>query len=742
MNRIFKTLCSPKKFIIGKNLLNNPSQFIKDFGNKCFIVCDERIVDQVKNNTVKSLEKDKIISHVERFKLECTKLEVERLCSIKKSLGSNVILGIGGGKTIDTAKAIAFYEHCPVIIMPTAASSDAPCTSLAVLYKENGEFDKYLFIPNNPDVVLVDPLVMVTAPPKLFSSGVGDALATYFEARQCFQNFGNNLTNTKPSLIGYGLSKLCYKIISENIEKAMDSIKCKSVSPAFENMLEATIYLSGIGAESGGLGAAHAISNGLSALNDLHSSQHGEKVAFGLLVQLVLENASTGEIENVIRIMKISNLPLTLEDLGYKNWNDQEIKKVASIANRPSDTMSNMFRTFEDDDIFNSIITANEMDIDEDLYCQLCCNLMTESVSCQAGHNLCKDCFHKQIETVKPECPICCIPVTTTTLCKNIYLQKHINNLKVNEKNGCKEILTIEQLKNGKHLKECKFKFVSCKYNEKCGKYRMNEIESHQDLCNYYPTKCSYCKNEFNRMNLSNHLLMDCPLVMIPCRYKEGGCNEIIPRHELSKHLTLEDNHQKYITNIINSHRTQLKSTSKQLKELRNSCEELETKLINNDYSFNGRWIIKQFSAHFDLFKENPFTNLIISPPIFLTPTKEFSLSLSADNVVNSVNCISIILSKQFQSSSTIKFSFEITNQSQTKSIKKEEKKKFSHLIGSSHSIEFPTSEIYNIHNKFIVNDQLIIKFNFKILSIQDEQQEIEENEENFNNTLITELEE
>ncbi|KAM9957357.1 hypothetical protein ACTFIR_009462 [Dictyostelium discoideum] len=361
MNSVYKTLCSPKKFIIGKNLLNDPSKFIKDFGNKCFIVCDERLIDQVNQKTVKSLEKENIISHVEKFKIECTKNEVERMCSIKKSKGSNVILGIGGGKTIDTAKAMAFYEKCPVVIFPTAASTDAPCTSLAVLYKENGEFDQYLYIPNNPDVVLVDPVVMVTAPPRLFSSGVGDALATYFEARQCFQSFGNNLTNTKPSLIGYNLSKICYKIISENIEKAMDSINCKSNSISFENILEATIYLSGIGAESGGLAAAHAISNGLNSIEQLHSSQHGEKVAFGLLAQLILEDAPTGEIENVIRIMKIAKLPMTLEDLGYKNWNDEDIKKVASISNLPSDTMSNMLRNFENDDIFNSIVVANEM---------------------------------------------------------------------------------------------------------------------------------------------------------------------------------------------------------------------------------------------------------------------------------------------------------------------------------------------------------------------------------------------
>ncbi|KAM9957359.1 hypothetical protein ACTFIR_009464 [Dictyostelium discoideum] len=112
-----------------------------------------------------------------------------------------------------------------IVIFHKASSTDVPCTSLAVSYKENGEFDKYLYITKNPDVFLVDPVVMVSALPRLFSSGIGDALATYFEARQCFQSFGNNLTNTKPSLIGDNLSKLCYKIISDNIKKAMDSFK-------------------------------------------------------------------------------------------------------------------------------------------------------------------------------------------------------------------------------------------------------------------------------------------------------------------------------------------------------------------------------------------------------------------------------------------------------------------------------------------------------------------------------------
>ncbi|KAN0055868.1 hypothetical protein ACTA71_011755 [Dictyostelium dimigraforme] len=332
-----------------------------EIGNNCFIVCDEKLIDQVKENTVKSLENDNIKVHLEQFNSECTKKRIEKMRSIKRSLGSNVVLGIGGGKTMDTAKALAFYENCPVIIIPTAASTDAPCTALSVLYTENGEFDKYLSLPNNPDVVLVDPSVLVSAPERLFSSGVGDALATYFEARQCYNNFGTNLINTKTTLIGFSLAKLCYKIISDNIEIAMDSVKCKSISPAFENILEATIYLSGIGSESGGIACAHSICNGLSVLDDLHHCLHGEKVGFGILVQLVLENSPVGEIENVIRIMKLSNLPLTLEDLGYKNWNNKEIEKVALTANLPPDSMPNMSKKYENDEIYQAIVTANQL---------------------------------------------------------------------------------------------------------------------------------------------------------------------------------------------------------------------------------------------------------------------------------------------------------------------------------------------------------------------------------------------
>ncbi len=112
--------------------------------------------------------------------------EIDRLLADVKRTGADIVLGIGGGKALDTAKAVAFYAELPAVIIPTAASTDAPpCSALSVLYTPDGQFDKYLFLRNNPDLVLVDTAIVANAPVRLLVAGMGDALATYYEARAC-----------------------------------------------------------------------------------------------------------------------------------------------------------------------------------------------------------------------------------------------------------------------------------------------------------------------------------------------------------------------------------------------------------------------------------------------------------------------------------------------------------------------------------------------------------------------------
>lgn len=356
-----RTVTSPKKFIIGKGLLAQMHEYVSDFGDNAFIIADEFILGMIEDEAQTELKLQGITSRVERFNYECCEAEIQRLASLAEQANTKVIVGVGGGKTLDTAKAVAFYRKLPVILYPTLASTDAPCTALSVIYTETGEFERYLFLPQNPDAVIADTSIIAAAPARFFAAGIGDALATYFEARACYQADGVNLVLKKPSRTGLGLAQLCYQLLSENVAAAMDAVNNQIVTPALEQTIEATIYLSGVGAEAGGLAAAHAVNNGMSAVAELHGAQHGEKVVFGLLTQLVLENAPQHEIDNVIRIIKIAGLPLTLADMGLKHFREEEWRKVAEIACAEGDTMGNMPMAVSADDVYQAMIAANAM---------------------------------------------------------------------------------------------------------------------------------------------------------------------------------------------------------------------------------------------------------------------------------------------------------------------------------------------------------------------------------------------
>lgn len=361
MGKYVKSITSPKRFIVGNYLLKELASYTATYGDHAYVICDEFILDRARREAGKSFEEAGHQSEFVKFNYQITQDEIDRHRQAVQKSGANIIVGIGGGKTLDTAKATAYYTHLPVAIFPTIASTDAPCTALSVIYNADGSFDRYLFLPTNPDIVLADPNILVSAPTRFFVAGIGDALATYFEARACYQKNGDNLVNLKPSLAGLGIAKMCYDTILEYGLQAKIAVDQNVSTPAVEKTIEATIYLSGVGAESGGLAAAHAIHNGMTAVPSLHHAQHGEKVVFGLLTQLVLESAPREEIETVIRFIKEVGLPLTLKDLGLDEFIEEEWRKVAEDACAEGDTMGNMPHPVTPEDVYQAIIAANAL---------------------------------------------------------------------------------------------------------------------------------------------------------------------------------------------------------------------------------------------------------------------------------------------------------------------------------------------------------------------------------------------
>ncbi|MFA5354717.1 MAG: glycerol dehydrogenase, partial [Thermodesulfovibrionales bacterium] len=272
---------------------------------------------------------------------------------------AGVIVGMGGGKTIDTAKIAAERAQIPVIIVPTIASTDAPCSGCAVLYSEEGVFDSVHYQKMNPQVVLVDTTIIAEAPARFLVAGMGDALATWFEARSCDRTQSPNACGGMSTMTGLSLARLCYDTLLMHGAAAKVACEKHIVTPALNHIVEANILLSGIGFESSGLAAAHAIHNGLTALEETHSFYHGEKVAFGVLAGLQLADASPQESERVFSFCEQIGLPTTLFDIGLRDIDRNRLMKAAEKACAPEESIHHEAGAISPEKVLNAMLAAD-----------------------------------------------------------------------------------------------------------------------------------------------------------------------------------------------------------------------------------------------------------------------------------------------------------------------------------------------------------------------------------------------
>ena len=338
-----RTFIAPSKYIQGPHELENIGEYALKLGKKPILLISSGGKKRFGELLEKSLSEKGMEYSIEIFNGECSKREIERLNQIVKENGYDVMIAVGGGKIFDTAKAVAYYNDIPVIIAPTIAATDAPCSALSVIYTEEGEVEDYLFLKQNPNVVLVDSYVISKSPVRLTVSGMGDALATWFEARASYKHDGNNFADGKALHTGIALARLCYETLLS------------------EAIIEANTLLSGLGFESGGVAAAHAVHNGFSALEECHKMYHGEKVAFGVITQLVLENAPKEELDEVLDFCISVGLPVTMKQIGVEEADWEKVMKVATIACAPTDTAVNMPFEINSEMVANAIIAADAL---------------------------------------------------------------------------------------------------------------------------------------------------------------------------------------------------------------------------------------------------------------------------------------------------------------------------------------------------------------------------------------------
>ena len=352
-------LISPSKYVQGAGELKKLGEYAEKYGKKALILITASGYKRCGSIVEAGFKISQAQIVFDYFNGECSKNEINRLTAIVEKEGCDMVIGIGGGKILDTAKAVAYYKSVPVLICPTIASTDAPCSALSVIYTDEGVFEEYLFLPANPNMVLMDTDIIAKSPVRLTVSGMGDALATYFEARACKASGATTCAGGNVTSAAIALAKLCFDTLMEEGVKAKLALEAGALTPAVEKVIEANTLLSGIGFESGGLAGAHAIHNGFTVLEECHHMYHGEKVAFGTITQLVLENIPAEELEDIIDWCIELGLPVTLKELGITEISDEKLRKVAEAACAPTDTLHNMPFTVTPETVFAAIKAAD-----------------------------------------------------------------------------------------------------------------------------------------------------------------------------------------------------------------------------------------------------------------------------------------------------------------------------------------------------------------------------------------------
>ncbi len=356
-----RAFACPLKYIQGPGEFDRLESYTNVFGSHVLFVIDGFLYEDLKARLGKAYASTSSTFTALKFGGECCAEEFQRLATQARS-GCDVLVGIGGGKTMDTAKIVANELDLPLIIVPSSASTDAPTSAMSVVYTKDGVYVKNVRHKRHASLVLLDTEIIAKAPIRFFVAGMGDALATYIESMA-------NERSDSPNLIGKGyrrtkasmaLSKLSYEILMADGINAKMALEAGARTEAVENVIEANTLLSGLGFENAGLSCAHGIHSGLTALPETHKYLHGEKVAFGIVCQLVLENGPDHLIDEVLRFMVAVGLPCTLEELGVE-VNEANVRTIAHQTAVENKLIQSEPFLIGEEQVYNAILGANAL---------------------------------------------------------------------------------------------------------------------------------------------------------------------------------------------------------------------------------------------------------------------------------------------------------------------------------------------------------------------------------------------
>lgn len=323
---------APAHYLNEEGIMEKSGEYISELGNRVLISGGVKALKSVEEKLTSSLDSSGLAWEKHVFRGECSEKNASLIIEKAEAFSADVLVGVGGGKSLDCAKAAAEECGIPIVTIPTIAATCAATTPVSIIYNEQGEYERDYFLTTNPDLVLVDPEVIAKAPVKYLIAGIFDALSKWYEGRAAVKNIKNPDIFTASAI---KLAELLNNRMTEEALEAVELVKENKTGNALIDVIDLNIYLTGaiqsLGQKTCRNAAGHAIHNGLTIMKESHELLHGIKVGYGIIVQLLIEDLPEEEIREVVSFFRELGLEPSLKGLNLP-YNREVIQAVAKKA--------------------------------------------------------------------------------------------------------------------------------------------------------------------------------------------------------------------------------------------------------------------------------------------------------------------------------------------------------------------------------------------------------------------------
>lgn len=355
MSPLRKIFGAPHRYIQGPDALDELGKVAAIFGPSPVVIADAFILEKMGARIETILREAGLTPMICAFGGEITYPAIDALKASLNGAVPGVAIGIGGGKSLDAAKALALKLGIDVITVPTIASNDSPTSASIAMYDDHHVMISVDRLRRSPEAVIVDTKLIAAAPAMFLRAGIGDAISKKFEADGCLAGSGLTPFGTRPLLTAIAIADVCYRTLRQHAAAALKSIDSGDVDDAVEATVEAVILMSGLGFENGGLSLSHSLTRGLVKARDAQNAIHGQHVAWGVLVQLAAEGRPDAEILDLLGFHREIGLAFNLAGLGMANPTATEIAEIARWT-MTAPHLKNLPRAVDADDIAAAIV--------------------------------------------------------------------------------------------------------------------------------------------------------------------------------------------------------------------------------------------------------------------------------------------------------------------------------------------------------------------------------------------------